>query len=64
MPCPRPLLVPLVLSITLLCLSVGTVSAAARADSGCVLCHTDRDMLTRNLDTTEKRISSLIEGPG
>ena len=63
MPCSRPFLVPLVLNIALLCLP-STVPAAARADSGCVLCHTDRDMLTRNLDTTEKRISSLIEGPG
>ena len=37
---------------------------AARASSGCVACHTNRDMLKSALDVQEKRVSALIEGPG
>jgi hypothetical protein len=36
----------------------------ARAASGCVVCHTNRDMLKSALDVQEKRVSALIEGPG
>ena len=62
----RKYLVPLLLNIALLFPVAGTagVSSGAHSDSGCVACHTDRDMLTQTLDATEKRISSLIEGPG
>ncbi len=42
----------------------GDVHGAARISSGCVACHTDRDALKSSLDTTEKQISALIEGPG
>jgi hypothetical protein len=37
---------------------------ALGAGSGCVACHTNRDMLKSTLDIQEKRVSALIEGPG
>jgi hypothetical protein len=52
--------------IALLCAYAGAENgpAAAQHPSGCVVCHTDRDMLTSTRSSTETKISALIEGPG